>query len=453
MRNYGILTYIRSIGGLREKQKIILLAIGAFSDESGLAVCSVPQIAHEASVSEATVLRVLPQLSRYFSTLSGSGQRGRYQIHLPEKPIKTQSIRSEILYAISELPLHHREKTILKAWAAYATKRGSNIFPSVETISRDTGYCKQTIVESTKWLVQTDFLQACECKAPGGAVRKGFCLPSWDCSTKIFHVTQEQLSAIRQLRAKRHKYCLEAEVHEEGDALVKDEQMDDAWVQEVEAAFDAPLMEYEQQRAEEEQKEWDRGKQPAQSRLRTVPGTTIRVQEGSSLMSDDYLERMYRPRTRAELDAERTRNMSRAARNFYRVGQQKQQQECPVGRGRYIKAQQEIKKHRLIVAAYEQQGNSTHIAESEYKKAQGWITLLQKDIDAYESWNRQKEPEAPKTDTPKMHQDDQNAEHGFWIPIDESTWAQVLGEKVIFRNEESGDGTKPDQERDERGYG
>ena len=209
MINHAIQTDVRKRPLDTPVQKRVLQTLAALADENGEVYRSIPDIAARALACPRTVLRVLHELADQgeILILSSERVRGHYRINsLPdnEKP-PVDSLRMPIADAIRLLPLPVRVSVIFQALSKYASRTGNNIFPSVRTLMRDTGYSKQIVQETLRWLLQTNFIAPDDCVNPNYQMRTGYKIPGWHPLSPILTIDKAQIEQIKALYRRRHR--------------------------------------------------------------------------------------------------------------------------------------------------------------------------------------------------------------------------------------------------------
>ncbi len=237
MLNRAIVTDVRQRPLDTHTHKRILQALARLADENGYVDRPLPDICTAARASENTVIRILHELEALgeISILSSPRVRGRYRIlRLPDDPTpRLASIRTDIIEAIRLLPLPVRIATIFAALAAYASRNGDNIFPSLKTIQRDTCYSEKVVRETVRWLLRAGFIEADKgCINPKYQARIGYRIPGWHALAGQLAISDDQIEQIKRLYQLRHRkyYGL--------DESVAPDQDDVSWLEDQGFDFD-----------------------------------------------------------------------------------------------------------------------------------------------------------------------------------------------------------------------
>jgi len=239
--NHAIQTYVRRRPLDTPVQKRILQALAGLADENGEINRSLPEIAARAQACRKTVIRVLHELADLEEILILNTQRvrGHYRInHLPgdEKP-RIDSLRMPIVEAIRLLPLPVRVSVIFQAMAKYASRQGNNIFPSLKTLMRDTGYCKPIIQETVRWLLRTGFIQLDkDCINPNYQARAGYLIPGWNANAQLLLISEEQIDQIKVLYRHHNQHYWARQGGEEAGQDQKQEDL--TWLEDHSFDFD-----------------------------------------------------------------------------------------------------------------------------------------------------------------------------------------------------------------------
>jgi hypothetical protein len=393
MLNHAIQTDVRQRKMETSVQKRVMNALASMADENGEVNRSLAEIALKAQACTKTVVNALHKLANQGEILILNRQRvkGHYRINkLPdtEKP-RIDSLRTPIVEAIRLLPLPVRVSVIFQALGKYASRSGNNIFPSVKTIVRDTGYSKLTIQETIRWLLRVGLIAPDkDCINPKYQSRSGYKIPGWNANAQLLTISEELIGQIKTLHRRRHKRYWEkleeveaTEAGQDDSTWLEDHSFDLAGYQHNDEQWFEDESESEAQ-GEEERTPSMEDAAPAAKEHDPVP-QDIQSEEPAPAAAEDYLpepqdiqgEReegptplpFIRPGTHSEM---------------FRIALRPQRKPVPITLKQYHDAMKAIQPHLDIVERHD--NGLAPVDEGTLKKSLAILSFYERTITLYE---------------------------------------------------------------------